>query len=46
MKVTVILIVNDALEETCCHSNSSEKPSANAGVKNSQKSKIILNKQS
>ena len=25
------------LEETCCHSNSSEKPSANAGVKNSQK---------
>ena len=28
--------------ETCCHSNSSEKPSANAGVKNSQKSKIII----
>ena len=25
------------LEETCCHSNSSEKPSANACVKNSQK---------
>ena len=23
------------LEETCCHSNSSERPSANAGVKNS-----------
>ena len=23
------------LEETCCHSNSSEKPSANADVKNS-----------
>ena len=23
-------------EETCCHSNFSEKPSANAGVKNSQ----------
>ena len=23
------------LQETCCHSNSSEKPSANAGVKNS-----------
>ena len=22
--------------ETCCHSNSSERPSANAGVKNSQ----------
>ena len=30
------------LEETCCHSNSSEKPSANAGVKNSQNSKIII----
>ena len=26
------------LEETCCHSNSSEKLSANTGVKNSQKS--------
>ena len=25
-------------EETCCHSNSGEKPSANAGVKNSKKS--------
>ena len=24
------------LEETCCHSNSSEKPSANADVKNSE----------
>ena len=24
------------LEETCCHSNSSERPSANAAVKNSQ----------
>ena len=24
--------------ETCCHSNSSEKPSTNAGAKNSQKS--------
>ena len=24
------------LKETCCHSNSSEKPSANADVKNSQ----------
>ena len=23
------------LEETCCHSDSSEKPSASAGVKNS-----------
>ena len=26
-------------EETCCHSNDSERPSVNAGVKNSQKSK-------
>ena len=25
-----------SLEETCCHSNSSERPSANAGGKNSQ----------
>ena len=25
-----------ALEETCCHSNSSEKPSANTDVKNSK----------
>ena len=24
------------LKETCCHSNSSERPSANADVKNSQ----------
>ena len=28
--------------ETCCQSNSSEKPSVNAGVKNSQRSKIII----
>ena len=27
--------------ETCCHSNSCEKPSAKAGVKNFQKRKII-----
>ena len=27
------------LEETCCRSNSSEKPSANVGVKSSQRSK-------
>ena len=27
------------LWRTCCHSNSSEKPSTNTGVKNSQKSK-------
>ena len=32
------------LEETCCYSVSSEKQSANAGVKNSQRSKIILRK--
>ena len=30
------------LEETCCHWNSSGKPSANAGVKNSQICKIII----
>ena len=30
------------LEGTCCHSNLSERPSANAGVKNSQLSKIIV----
>ena len=28
--------------ETCCYSNSSEKPSANAGAKNSQMSIMIL----
>ena len=32
---------SEELEETYCHSASSEKPSANAGVKKSQKSKII-----
>ena len=30
------------LKKICCHSNSSEKPSAYAGVKNSQRSKIII----
>ena len=30
------------IEGTCCHSNSSEKPLANAGGKDSQKSKIII----
>ena len=30
------------LKEICCHSNPCEKSSANAGVKNSQKSKIIM----
>ena len=29
-------------DETCCHSISSEKPSANAGAKNFQKSIILL----
>ena len=33
-----------SIQETCCHSNTSEKPSANAGVKNSQRSKIICNR--
>ena len=28
--------------ETCCHSDSCEKPLANAGVKNSQISKLII----
>ena len=30
------------LEETCCHSDSSGKPLANAVVKNTQRSKIIM----
>ena len=29
------------LERTCCHSDSSGKPSANTGMKNFQMSKII-----
>ena len=29
------------VQETCCHLNSSEKPSTHADIKNSQKSKII-----
>ena len=29
-------------EKTCCHSNSSEKSSANVDVKNSQRSKIVI----
>ena len=29
------------VQETCCHSDSSGKPSANIGVKNSQRSKIM-----
>ena len=32
-------ILKRVLEETCCHSNSSEKPSANASAQNSKKSK-------
>ena len=31
-----------SLLEACCHSNSSEKPSANVGVKNSQRSKMMM----
>ena len=31
-----------SVTQTFCHSNSSEKPSANAGMKNSQKRKIIM----
>ena len=30
------------LEKTCCHSNFNEKPSANTGMKNSKRSKIII----
>ncbi len=30
------------VQETCCHSDSSGKPSANVGVKISQKSNIII----
>ena len=30
------------VQETCCHSNSSEKPSSNTGVKDSQRSRIII----
>ena len=32
----MIIMINWKLEETCCHSNSSEKPSANTDVKNSK----------
>ena len=28
--------------ETCCHSNSSDQPLVNTGVRNSQRSKIII----
>ena len=31
------------LEETCCHSNSCERPSANADVKNSNNNNINCN---
>ena len=44
IQITALLILARILRrilETCFHSNSSEKPSANAGVKNPQKSKII-----
>ena len=36
--------VSKRLEETCYNSNSIKKPSANAGVKNSQKSKMLIMK--
>ena len=40
IKTTALLrsagILRRVLEETCCHSNSSERPSANADSKNSQ----------
>ena len=35
-------ILRGVLEKTCCYSNPSEKLSANAGVRNSQRSKIII----
>ena len=34
--------ISGGLEETCCHSNSSERPSADTGVKNFQRSKLII----
>ena len=39
---SIIKIGQKRLKETCCHSNSSEKPSNNAGMINSQRSKIIM----
>ena len=39
LRLTRILEESWRLEETCCYSDSSEKPSANTGVKDSQKSK-------
>ena len=35
MKIIIIIIIR-RLKETCCHSNSSEKPSAKTDVKNPQ----------
>ena len=37
-------ILERVLEEACCHSDSSERPSANADVKNSKGVKIIMMK--
>ena len=34
--------IQRSIPETCCHSNSSENPSANAGLKNSQRIKILM----
>ena len=42
IKTTEYWEESSRLEETCCHSDSSGKPSVNAGVKNSQKSKLII----
>ena len=37
ISVLILKKVQDTLEETCCHSDSSGKLSVNAGMKNSQK---------
>ena len=45
IQITALLRLTNLLRrdlETYCHLDSSEKPSTNAGVKNSQKSKIIM----
>ena len=34
--------LDNSIIRTCCHSNSSDKPSANADAENTQKSKIII----
>ena len=42
LRLARILRQSWRLEETCCHSDSSKRSSANADVKNSQKVKIII----